>query len=51
MKKNGINKADLIDVLESNGGFCDCEVTMNMPEDCDLEIESEIYFKNPLKYH
>lgn len=23
-EKNGINKADLIDVLESNGGFCDC---------------------------
>lgn len=51
-EKNGINKADLIDVLESNGGFCDCEVTFNLPEDCDLELESEnkeIDFKNPFK--
>jgi hypothetical protein len=51
-EKNGINKADLIDVLESNGGFCDCEVTMNLPEDCDLAIESEnkeMDLKNPFK--
>lgn len=51
-EKNGINKADLIDVLESNGGFCDCEVTMNLPEDCDLKIETEnkeIDLKNPFK--
>ncbi len=51
-EKNGINKADLIDVLESNGGFCDCEVTTNLHDDCDLEIESEnkeMDFKNPFK--
>ncbi len=51
-EKNGINKADLIDVLESNGGFCDCEVTMNLPENCDLELEIQnkaIDFKNPFK--
>jgi hypothetical protein len=51
-EKKGINKADLIDVLESNGGFCDCEVIMNLPEDCSLEIESEnneIDYKNPFK--
>ncbi|WP_422091122.1 DUF2695 domain-containing protein [Tenacibaculum ovolyticum] len=51
-EKNEINKANLIDVLESNGGFCDCEVTMNLPEDCDLEIElenKEMEFKNPFK--
>jgi hypothetical protein len=51
-EKNEINKADLIDVLELNGGFCDCEVTMNLPENCDLEIETEnkeIDLKNPFK--
>jgi len=51
-EKNGIDKADLIDVLELNGGFCDCEVTMNLPENCDLEIElenKEMDFKNPFK--
>ena len=51
-EKNGINKDDLIDVLESNGGFCDCEVTYNLPEDCDLEIESDDKksdLKNPFK--
>ena len=51
-EKNAINKADLIDILELNGGFCDCEVTFNLPEGCDLELESEdkeIDFKNPFK--
>ena len=51
-EKNGINQADLIDVLESNGGFCDCEVAMNLPEDCDLELEPENKekdLKNPFK--
>jgi hypothetical protein len=51
-EKNGINKDDLIDTLESNGGFCDCEVTFNLPEDCDLEIESDDKksdLKNPFK--
>lgn len=51
-EKKGVNKTDLIDILESNGGFCDCEVTLNLPEDCDLEIESEnkeMDLKNPFK--
>ncbi len=51
-ERNGVNKDDLIDVLELNGGFCDCEVTMNLPEDGDLEIEVEnkqIDSKNPFK--
>lgn len=51
-ERNGIDKDDLIDVLESNGGFCDCEVTYNLPENCDLEIESENKesdLKNPFK--
>ncbi|REE25462.1 uncharacterized protein DUF2695 [Winogradskyella pacifica] len=51
-EKNGIDKSDLIDVLETNGGFCDCEVTFNLPEDYDLKLESEnkeMDFKNPFK--
>lgn len=51
-KKNGINQDDLIDVLELNGGFCDCEVTYNLPEDSDLILEPEnksIDLKNPFK--
>ncbi|GGF22396.1 hypothetical protein GCM10011518_34510 [Flavobacterium limi] len=51
-ERNEINKADLIDVLECNGGFCDCEVIMNLPENCSLEIESgnnEPDYKNPFK--
>ena len=30
---------DLIDILEENGGFCDCEVVMNLPDDVDLVID------------
>ncbi|WP_299765319.1 DUF2695 domain-containing protein [uncultured Dokdonia sp.] len=51
-KKNEINKADLTDILELNGAFCDCEVTMNLPENCDLELEIEskqMDSKNPFK--
>lgn len=29
---------DLIDVLEANGGFCDCETVMNLPTGEDLTI-------------
>jgi hypothetical protein len=28
---------DLLDILEANGGFCDCEVVLNLPDDADLE--------------
>ncbi len=31
---------DLIDILEENGGFCDCEVIMNLPDD-DLVNEKK----------
>ena len=51
-KINKINRDNLIDVLELNGGYCDCEVIMNLPEDCDLEIEQELKetdSKNPFK--
>tara|TARA_R110002012_G_scaffold127225_1_gene279415 strand:- start:9795 stop:10484 length:690 start_codon:yes stop_codon:yes gene_type:complete len=51
-QNNGVDKNDLIDVLESNGGFCDCEVVTNLPEECDLTIEidnNETDIKNPFK--
>ncbi|MEP2239273.1 MAG: DUF2695 domain-containing protein [Maribacter sp.] len=51
-ENNRIDKDDLIDILESNGGFCDCEVKYNLPEDCDLENEpenKELDSKNPFK--
>lgn len=50
--QNKIDQANLIDILEANGGFCDCEVTMNLPEDCNLELEIEsieMDLNNPFK--
>ena len=41
-KNNAVNQDDLIDVLELNGGYCDCEVIMNLPEDVDLHLEDDI---------
>lgn len=38
---NEINREDFIDVLEFHGGYCDCEVIFNLPEDCDLILEEE----------
>ncbi len=29
---------DLLDILEENGGHCDCEVVLNLPEDADLAL-------------
>ncbi|MFH2047417.1 MAG: DUF2695 domain-containing protein [Pseudomonadota bacterium] len=34
-----INKDDLLDVLEANGGHCDCEVTFNVVTDQDIVLE------------
>lgn len=28
---------DLLDILEANGGYCDCEVVMNLPDATDLQ--------------
>src|SRR5262245_10900853 len=30
---------DLLDLLEEHGGYCDCEVTMNLPQDSDLSTK------------
>lgn len=49
---NNINIDDLTDVLEENGGFCDCEVTYNLPEDTDIYLEEtpqEVDKNNPWK--
>lgn len=37
---NEFNFDDLIDILESNGGFCDCEVGFNLPDNQDLIVDS-----------
>jgi hypothetical protein len=28
---------DLLDILEANGGYCDCEVVLNLPDGTDLQ--------------
>ncbi|MBA3693585.1 MAG: DUF2695 domain-containing protein [Acidobacteria bacterium] len=32
IEKNNLPKDDLIDWLENNGGYCDCEVLANVEE-------------------
>ncbi|MCP3927952.1 MAG: DUF2695 domain-containing protein [Bacteroidetes bacterium] len=38
---NGFDHDNLIDILEANGGFCDCEVVLNLPEDTDISLSIE----------
>lgn len=38
---NGINWDDLVDVLEVNGAFCDCEVVLNITEDSQLDLPQD----------
>ena len=38
---NGFELNNLIDILEENGGFCDCEVVMNLPDNEDLVIDND----------
>ena len=38
---NGFDFNNLIDILEENGGFCDCEVVMNLPDNEDLVIDND----------
>jgi hypothetical protein len=28
---------DLLDILEANGGYCDCEVVLNLPDNTDIQ--------------
>ncbi len=49
---NSFNFNDLIDILEANGGFCDCEIIWNLPEKEDLIIpdsKGNIDVENPWK--
>lgn len=49
---NKFDQNDLIDILEANGGWCDCEVTYNLPADRDIcleETEEQIDKNNPWK--
>lgn len=39
---SSIDWDDLLDVLEANGAFCDCEVVLNLPTDQDLELLDEV---------
>src|SRR5262245_4120523 len=36
-RQESVDWDDLLDILEANGGFCDCEVVLNLPEDEDLQ--------------
>jgi len=47
---NSFDHDELIDILEANGSFCDCEVVLNLPEDTDisLSIEREVSDKDNL---
>lgn len=56
-KRNNVNFNDLIDALDENGGYCDCEVVLNIPYEYDLilekkekQISSENPFKIPVKF-
>jgi hypothetical protein len=39
-ENENIDWADLLDILESNGSFCDCEVVLNLPFE-DLELPAD----------
>jgi Protein of unknown function (DUF2695) len=36
-RQESVNWHDLLDILEANGGYCDCEVVLNLPQDTDLQ--------------
>jgi hypothetical protein len=40
-KINQIDYDDLIDILEDNGGYCDCEVVLNLPDDREINVSTE----------
>ncbi len=37
---NHVDYVDLIDILEDNGAFCDCEVVLNLPNDRDIAVST-----------
>jgi len=38
---NGVDDGELCDVLDNYGGFCDCEVVLNLPDDMELIAASD----------
>lgn len=36
-RQQSIDWHDLLDILEANGGFCDCEVVLNLPDETNLQ--------------
>jgi hypothetical protein len=36
-REEAVDWHDLLDILEANGGFCDCEVVLNLPDDTVLQ--------------
>ena len=40
-KQNRLNPMQFTDFLEEHGGFCDCEVVTNVPEDMSLDLDLE----------
>src|SRR5262245_5243816 len=36
-RQESVNWHDLLDILEANGGYCDCEVVLNLPDGTDLQ--------------
>ena len=39
----GVNWDDLVDVLEVNGAFCDCEVVLNITEGSQLDLPQDAH--------
>ena len=39
-----INWGDLVDILEANGAFCDCEVVLNITEDSILDLPQDVTY-------
>lgn len=40
-ERSSINWDDLLDLLDEHGGFCDCEVVLNLPSNEDLELSDD----------
>lgn len=36
-RHESVSRHDLLDILEANGSFCDCEVVLNLPKGIDLQ--------------
>jgi hypothetical protein len=36
-RQESVDWHDLLDILEANGGYCDCEVVLNLPDDTELQ--------------